>query len=400
MDLDVVDRALDAAVEEHFEREQVPLLRRLVEQPSCSREIEDVEQAARILDEHAELLGLVRHTHPDPDGNWAGHRVYESEGLSPDAPALALVGHVDTVFPRSVGFFGFRREGDIAYGPGVLDMKSGLSSMFAAVAAIQATERDLFECMKLRVVVVTDEEVGSPSSRALFDRLAPVTTGALVFEAGRAEDAIVTARKGAGSFVVTAYGQGAHAGLAHEHGVNAIEALARAIPGLEAVTDYDRGITVNIGLVQGGTSANTVPELASCTVDTRFVRPEDGPGLERSLRDAVAGTALPGRLAAARLEIDGRFHRPPMVATEASRALMARYATHAAACGLGHAEAPLQGGGSDANLLAAAGVPCIDGLGPRGSGPHQTSEQCSLLSLRRRTEALARFLVREACGAA
>lgn len=394
---DAIDAALDAAIAEHFEREQVELLRRLVEQPSCSREIEDVELAARILDEHADQLGLTQHTHADPDGNWAPHRVYTTKDLADDAPAVALVGHVDTVFPRSVGFFGFRREGDLAYGPGVLDMKSGLSSMLGAVAAIQAAEHDLYDCLRLRIVVVTDEEVGSPSSRALFERLAPVTTAALVFEAGRAEDAIVTARKGTGSFVVTAYGKGAHAGLAHEAGVSAIDALARAIPRIEELTDYARGITVNVGLLQGGTSKNTVPELASCTIDARIEHPEDAARLDARLRDAVRATELPGRLAAARLEVDGRFHRPPMVATDESRALMRRYAAQAAAVGLGHGEAPLQGGGSDANLLAADGVPCIDGLGPAGHGPHQTSERCDLSSLRRRTAALARFLVREAC---
>lgn len=395
---DEVDAALAAAVVEHFEDAQVPFLRRLVEQPSCSREPEDVELAARILDDFADELGLVQHTHVDPEGFFAAHRVYETPDLPDDARTLALVGHVDTVFPRSMGFFGFERDDDVARGPGVLDMKSGLSSILFALAAIRATEHDLYDRLRLRVVIVTDEEVGSPSSRPLLEALAPALTGALVFEKGRAEDRLVTRRKGTGTFMVTATGRGAHAGLAHERGINAIEALAFCIPRVERLTDYERGVTINVGLVEGGTSKNTVPEQASCTIDARFERPEDGPRIEARLRETVEGTPLPDHLAGARLELAGGFHRPPMVATDASRDLMRRYAVHAAAVGLSDGEAPLQGGGSDANLLSAAGVPCIDGLGPWGEGAHRTSEWCSLDSLRRRTDALARFLVRDATG--
>lgn len=389
-----LDAALTAAVEERFEREQVAFLAELVSQPSCTREPEDVEAAARLVDARAHALGLTQHTHVDPDGHWAPHRVYETPAVGARTRCLALIGHVDTVFPRAMGFLGFERDEDVARGPGVLDMKSGLSAMLFALDAVRSTAPDFFAELPVRVIVVSDEEVGSPSSSRLYAKLAPLISEALVFECGRAEDGIVTSRKGGGRYVIEATGRGAHAGLSHDEGVNAIAALAHVIEPIEALTDYARGVTLNVGLIAGGTSTNTVPERARLEVDGRVIDPAHAVEIDAKIREIVARPGLPARLADARLTVEGGFHRPPMVATDANRALMRRYAAQAEAVGLGAPEAPLQGGGSDANLLAAAGVPCIDGLGPWGQGAHRTSEWCSLDSLRRRTEALARFLAR------
>lgn len=387
--------SLAEIVDGRFETEQLPFLTALVEQPSCSREPDDVEAAARQIDARFDRMGFAIERHADPSGVYAAHRVYTPPGLEERASAIALIGHVDTVFPRSAGFLGFRREGDVARGPGVLDMKSGLSAIVGAIEAIHALAPERAARLRVRVMVSSDEEVGSPSSAPLIEALAPRTLAALVFEHGRAADRIVTTRKGSGSFRVTVHGRAAHAGLAHEDGVNAIAALAHLIPRFEALTDYARLRTVNVGLVEGGTSANTVPALAWCTIDGRHADPADAALLEAGLRAAITAP-LPARYAGARVELEGRFHRPPMVATESSRAWMERYAIEARAVGLGGGEAPLQGGGSDANLFAALGVPSIDGLGPAGGGAHQTSEHCSLESLRRRTVALARFLIAHA----
>ena len=390
------------AVRDGFERDQIPLFARLVEQSSCSREPEDVELAALILDARASELGLTIEHHVDPTARHAAHRVYRTPATAEDDRAVALVGHVDTVFPRSLGFSGFRREGDLVHGPGVLDMKSGLSSMLAALAALRAAAPRAYAALRARVVVVSDEEVGSPSSRGLFLSLAPRTTAALVFEAGRTGDRIVTRRKGGGLWTLTAHGRAAHAGNAHAQGVSAIHALALVVPRLEAITDYARGLTVSVGLFDGGTAKNTVPERAELGLDARFETARDAAELEAQLR-AIAGApfegldGVPDKLRAhARIELGGGVTRPPMEATDATQALRARYEQVALECGLGAGEAPLQGGGSDANLLAGAGVPCIDGLGPAGADFHQTTERASLASLLRRTEALALFLLDEA----
>ncbi len=400
----MVEERAREVVRDVFEREQVPFLRALVEQPSCTREPEDVEAAARIVDAMAERAGLSRRVVPDESGRFAAHRVYATPAVEADTPALALVGHVDTVFPRAMGFTGFSREGDAVRGPGVLDMKSGLSAILFALSAVRTVAPDCFARLRARFVCVSDEEVGSPSSATLHRALAAHTEAAMVFEAGRSEDRIVTRRKGGAVFEITAEGRAAHAGNHHAEGVSAIHGLALLVPRLEALTDYQRGVTVNVGVFEGGTAKNTVPDHARCLIDGRFVAAEDGPWLERAVaelaRDPFAGLSadleVPDKLRGLRMRVEGGVSRPPMEATEAGQRLRLDYERHAAAAGLAVGEAPLQGGGSDANLFAAEGVPSIDGLGPYGQHFHQREEWSSLESLRKRTEALATFLLERA----
>ena len=391
--------ALQRAVDDDFEALQVPWLRRLVDQPSHTYARPDVEAAAHIVDELAAELGLACQRHPDPEGRFADHRVYSTAATGPEDRALALVGHIDTVFPRSLNFLEFRRElgDDAAYGPGVLDMKSGITSIFFALRALQRAAPGLHAGLRARVVIVSDEEVGSPSSHVLYERLAPRTTAGLVFESGRAQDRIVTARKGGGVYTITVHGKAAHAGVDHRAGVNAIHALALMVPRVEALTDYERGVTLNVGLIEGGTAKNTVPDRVSCQIDARFETVADAERVSAALQalvaDPFAGVAdVPERLRAVRVELRGGVTRPPMEPIPASQRLRRAYEPYAAALGLQVGEAKLQGGGSDANLLVALGVPCIDGLGPYGEFFHQVREWCSLGSLRRRTAALAWFL--------
>lgn len=399
--------ALDDAVQEAFESRQVPFLRRLVDTPSHTRAAEDVEVAAKQIDVAVEALGLRTTRHPAEDGGFADHRVYESPAAG-DGRCLLLVGHVDTVFPRSMGFLRLERDdgpdgpgtGDIIRGPGVLDMKSGLSCIVFALDALRRVAPERFEALPVRFACNTDEEVGSPSSEPMFHALAPRTSEALVFEGGRDGDRIITQRKGGGTFSLHVTGRAAHAGNDHEAGINAIAAMAYLVPRLEAITDYSHGRTVNVGLIEGGTAKNTVPERAMIVVDTRFVTQSDCDAVVAALH-AIAdapfeGTDAPAKLREAKVELVGHVTRPPMEATDASQALRAEYEQHAAAAGLRTGEAPRQGGGSDANLLCGYGIPAIDGLGPYGKFFHNPQEWSSLASLRRRTCALARLLAARA----
>jgi glutamate carboxypeptidase len=400
--------AIVAAVDEAFEPQQVPFVQRLVDAPSFTASRDDVEAAACIVDEQAARVGLVARRIADPTGAHADHRVYASAAASSGAPAVALVGHVDTVFPRSSGFLRFSRDdgpegpatGDIIRGPGVLDMKSGLSAILFAIAALRSAAPDRAAALPLLFVCNSDEEVGSPSSEPVFRELAPRLTVALVFEAGRDRDLVVTARKGGGMFELVMHGKAAHAGNDHASGVNAIHALALLVPRIEALTDYARGITVNVGVIEGGTSKNTVPERARCLIDTRFdtlVDAEHVIGRLRAMAEQPFGPedVVPDRLRSVRGELGGAMTRPPMEASAATTVLRESYERCAAAVGLGVGEAPRQGGGSDGNLLAAFGVPTIDGLGPHGKFFHQTSEWSSLSSLRKRTAALALWLAEQ-----
>jgi glutamate carboxypeptidase len=157
---------LDEAVRESFERAQVSLLRELVELPSATREVDDVNLASRRLDSAARAAGLGVRRVPAGPHEVGEHRVYATPAARDEAaPALLLVGHIDTVFPRAMGFFGMRREADRAMGPGVLDMKSGLTEMLFALEAVRAVDAAAYARLPVRVVVVSDEEIGSPSSR-------------------------------------------------------------------------------------------------------------------------------------------------------------------------------------------------------------------------------------------
>jgi glutamate carboxypeptidase len=323
-----------------------------------------------------------------PSERFADHLLFRTRADLANTGAVALVGHLDTVFPPG-SFEGYRRDGQLARGPGVLDMKGGLVVVAFALRALTATG-GLGAIVPVRAVVVSDEEVGSPEGQGVIAAAISGSSACLVFEAGRRGDAIITRRKGTGSMTAVAHGRAAHAGNAHEQGANAIWAIARLVDAAQRLTDYGRGITVNVGRVAGGTSKNTVPDRAEAQLDLRFRTRADGEQLAVAIRRAAeeAAASVPGT----RIEVHGGVSRPPLERTEASGLLFAEYAECARAYGLGGEEAPLIGGGSDASTAAALGIPSIDGLGPRGSGFHTTDEQIEVASLVPKAQALARFL--------
>src|SRR5919106_859430 len=316
---------------------------------------------------------------------FADHVLFQSDGSG--AP-VALIGHLDTVFPPGK-FEGYRRDGVLRRGPGVLDMKGGLVVIAFALKAL-AELRGLDRIPPLRIVVVSDEEVGSPEGQPVIRGFIPGASCALVFESGRANDAIVTRRKGTGSVTAVAHGKAAHAGNAHAEGHNAIWALARFIDRAQQLTDYRRGVTVNVGKVSGGIGKNTVPDSAEAAVDVRFETRADADSLLALIAAAAeeAARSVPGT----RIEITGGVLRDPLERTEESARLMEAYAACARASGLGGTEAALVGGGSDASTSSAMGIPSIDGLGPRGRGFHTIDEHIEVETLVPRAQALARFL--------
>ncbi len=304
----------------------------------------------------------------------------------PGAPVF-LVGHADTVFPPGT-FEGFRREGDRATGPGAFDMKGGLVVVRFALAA--AARAGLLERVPVAGLIVSDEEVGSPESQPLLGERARGASCALVFESGRPGDLVVTRRKGVASLRAEAHGIAAHAGNEPEKGKSAIWSLARFVDRAQALSDPARGTSVNVGTIRGGTSKNTVPEHAECEVDLRFESVAARDALEAALEAAARDAALPGT----RIALSRGARRAPLERSVASAALAAEYGACQRECGLGAGEAPLAGGGSDACTTAAAGVPSIDGLGPRGAGYHTSREEVDLGSLVPKAQALLRFLAR------
>ena len=380
---------LDAALAAVRSRrdEMLAMTRGWVEVNSYTANVDGVNRVGALLREAFALRSLALTVIPGGEG-YGDHLVWRTPTAVSQSP-IVLVGHHDTVFPPG-HFEGWREQGDRAIGPGVLDMKGGLSVICATLAALDSV--GVLAGLPVIVASVADEEVGSPSSAPHLRELATGASCALVFESGRANDLIITRRKGVGAMTAVAHGKAAHAGNNHKDGANAIWAVAKFVDAAQRLTAYARGCTVNAGLITGGTSKNTVPERAECQLDLRYESIADAEALVVALRAAAdsAAAAVPGT----RIEITGGINRLPLERTAASEALRDEYAACARAAGLGHGEAPLLGGGSDANTIAPLGVPAIDGLGPRGAGFHTTHEYVELDTFVPKAEALVRFL----CG--
>jgi glutamate carboxypeptidase len=358
------------------------LLERLVRQSSFTQDPPGVNAVVAMLDQELRRIGLKTERIRSP--RFGDHLYFESPGK--EAPAF-LIGHTDTVHARRV-FDGYQLSGEAARGPGVFDMKGGLVvGLFALEALARAA---LLRHVAVRGLFVSDEEVGSPDSQAHLRKRAQGAACGLGLEPGRPGDSIVTRRKGVASLQVLAKGVAAHAGNDHAAGRNAIWSLARFVDRAQALTDYTKGVTVNVGAFQGGTTRNTVPDAARAEVDLRYVTAEDGVALYAALEKAAAASAVEGT----QLELVKSAWRQPMTRSEASAQLARDYGRCQEDSGLGSGEAPLSGGGSDASTTSDMGIPSIDGLGPRGSAFHTVEERIDLTSFVPKASALARFLGR------
>jgi glutamate carboxypeptidase len=363
------------------------LLAAVVRQNSFTANRDGVNAVADALQPELARLGLsVERIHSERFGD----HLHFASGAA--GPPVFLIGHSDTVFPPGAypDADAWRVDGDVAHGPGCLDMKGGLVIAIFGMAALR--HAGLLERIAVRGMFVADEEVGSPESQPLLRERARGAVCALGFESGRAGDLIVTRRKGTASLVASASGVAAHAGVEPEKGRSAIWALARFVDQAQRLSAPERGLSVTVGTFTGGTSKNTVPDRARCEVDLRYLTPEDGAALFGELERIAVEAALEGT----RITLERGSSRPPLVRTGASAAIAAEYGACQRAAGLGDGEAPLTGGGSDAATTAAVGVPSIDGLGARGIGFHTPNEQIELSSLVPKAEALIRFLAARA----
>jgi glutamate carboxypeptidase len=297
---------------------------------------------------------------------------------------ILVLGHLDTVYGLgTLGRMPFRLSRGRAYGPGAFDMKGGLVIALSAVDALAETGR----VPQKRVVFLwtSDEEIGSGTSRAAIEREARRSDAVLVLEpASGLDGSVKTGRKGVGEVEINAAGRAAHAGLNPEDGINAIEEIALQIARISRWNRPSRGISVNAGVIEGGTRTNVIPEKARVVVDVRAARPGDMRALERKFR------ALRPILRGAKLQIRGGFNRPPMERKN-SAALYAEAWALAKEMGVTLGEAYV-GGGSDGNFTAALGVPTLDGLGAVGEGAHSPGENILIRALPERAALVAGLL--------
>jgi glutamate carboxypeptidase len=329
-------------------------------------------QAFGALDAHVECL---------PQTAFGDHlRVTWGEG---DRQVL-LLGHMDTVWPvGETQRRPFRVAGDTATGPGVFDMKGGLVAGLYAVAALRHV--GLTPAHRLVFLFNSDEEVGSLTSRPFIEKEAQRSDAVLVLEPSR-EGALVIWRKGVGRFELEIQGLASHAGAAHDRGVSAVEEMAHQILRLEGMTDYKRGTTVNVGVVEGGSKVNVRPASAWAAIDLRVTTSAEG----QHMTEAILG--LQPVNPKATLMISGGLNRPPWESSLKGQALFDRAQHVGRSLGLDLWPAGT-GGGSDGNFTAALGVPTLDGLGVVGNEAHALSEWADLASLPLRAALLAELVL-------
>jgi glutamate carboxypeptidase len=357
-------------------------LRQLVELETPSEDRTALDRLKPILVDR--LRGLSAQVTAEDRHSGSGHVVARFDGPSGRAPAL-IVGHYDTVWPvGTLEKMPFRVEHGKAFGPGIFDMKASFT-IFARVmewirAAALPLERPvwaLFTC---------DEEVGSPSSRALIEELAQQAAYVLVLEPALPDGGLKTSRKGVGRFHLEVTGKAAHAGVAPREGRSSIVELAHQILKLQTLQDLEAGSTINIGVVRGGTAPNVVPALASATIDVRVSTMDEAARIESAIRSLTPFTPD------TRVAVTGDFNRPPMERAPKIISLFEQAQRIGRRIGLELSEGST-GGGSDGNFTAALGVPTLDGLGARGAGAHADHEHIVIDSLSERAALLAALLL-------
>jgi len=350
--------------------DSVELLRELVEieSPTYSPGVRAVtERMGRELEALGASVSLL-------DGD---HLRAELEGRG---EPLLLIGHTDTVWAvGTLASMPFRVDGDLAYGPGVYDMKACL------VVLVEAIRLAGDERRALRVFLTADEEMGSRTARPLLEAAADGVAAGLVVEPPGSSGNLKTSRKGLGRFTMTIRGRPAHAGTHRHEGVSAIDELAHQIQALNALNDPDRGTTINVGVVSGGTSENVVAAEAQARVDVRVATMADRDAVERAL--AHLQPVHPE----AKLELGGGWTRPPLERSDGAGRLFDQARTYGRELGL-ELEEESSGGGSDGNLVGAIGVPVLDGLGAEGGGAHAPDEHVFLPSLPVRAQLLSQLL--------
>ena len=353
----------------------------------CESPSDDAHAVDRFVDLVAAEVEPFASVQTFPGGKFGRHLLCEFAlpGPAKKKGEILALGHSDTVWPLgTLAQMPFREADGRLWGPGVLDMKSGLAFFIFAARALR--ELDIPVRSRVKLLVNSDEEVGSDSSRTLTQESARKAKAVLVLEPGTGlEGKLKTARKGVGDYTITVRGKASHAGVDFAAGASAILELARQIERVTGFTNLKRGVTVNPGLISGGTRSNVVAAEARSVVDIRIPRLRDAETFERKFRSIKP---FDKRCA---VEVEGGMNRPPM---ERSVGIVQLFRTaQQLARDLGVTlEESMTGGGSDGNFTAALGIPTLDGLGGVGEGAHALHESILVNRISDRTALIAKLL--------
>ena len=366
------------------EEEMLLLLERLVNIDSGSLDKEGIDKIGAILQGEYENLGFVVETnHQEVQGNHLIIRHQEAND-----PEILSVLHMDTVFSKGTALKRpFTIKEGRAYGPGVIDMQASHIVILYALKALHKTNHSGLN--NIEIILTSDEEIGSLTSRHLIEEHSKNKKYALIMEPARQDGSLVTARRGAGEMMLHVTGKAAHAGVEPRAGSSAIEELAHKIIKILKLTDYQKGVTVNVGVIKGGTTVNTIAPYAVAEVDLRISHIEQGKWLEDQIKEICAVPDVKGTT----IKVTGGIERPPMVKNKQTIDLLNVIKSVGTELGIDIKDMAT-GGGSDASFTSAMGVATIDGLGPIGGNTHSEEEYLEVDSLVERTHLLAHVIHR------
>lgn len=368
----------------NLQSQMLEMLHDLVNIDSGTDDKKGVDKVGNYLSELYENLGfeITKYQNQDLGDNIVLHH------KDAKSPSILILAHMDTVFPKgTVEKRPFTIENEKAYGPGVIDMKASHVMLYYSILALIEQNNDTYT--DLEIVLNSDEEIGSRTSRALIEEKAKAKKFALVLEPARTDGSIVSARRGTGRYTLHIHGKAAHAGIEPENGKSAIEVLAHKTLKLHALTNSKENINVNVGLVNGGTTANTIAESATAEIDVRISHYEQAEWIDRRIHEICSETEIDG----VTTSLVGGINRLPMVATDTSKQLVDLILDEGKKLGIA-IDHVATGGASDASLTSSVGIPTVDGLGPVGGLQHSENEYLEINSLVERTQLFTQVLAR------
>ena len=363
-------------------QEMIRLLEQIVNIDSGSNTKSGIDKISTLLKTKFERLDFLVEVIEEKE--FGNHLVIQHRDATD--PEIIILGHMDTVFPDGTASSRpFNMKGNRAFGPGVIDMKASLVSLYYALTAMKQAGKKGYQ--NVQIIFNSDEELGSPSSREIIRRHAVNKKYALILEAARPDGSLVTARRGGGQFKILIEGKSAHAGLEPEKGRNAIEELAHKIIRLQQLTNYKEGIHVNVGIINGGTAANTIPAEAVALVDVRVSELQQVQTVQNQIEKICATTYIEGT----KTQLIGEIDRMPIEKTESIASMLEVIKQVGEKIGVVITDTAT-GGSSDGSFTFAAGVATIDGLGPVGGYFHSENEYLEVPSLIERTQLLAEII--------
>ena len=364
--------------------EMLQLIEQIVNIDSGSYYKEGVDKVGAILREKYEELGFI--VEVKENENYGNNLIIQHKNAVD--PKIILVAHMDTVFPKgTVAKRPFYIKENRAYGPGVVDMKASQVELIYTIKALQSVGSKSIE--NIQIILNGDEEIGSITSRPLIEKYSVGKEYALIMEPARKDGSLVTARRGGGRYVIVVKGKAAHSGIEPEKGISAIEELAYKIIELQKLNNPEKGITVNVGLIEGGSSVNTISANAVAQVGIRISEIEQAAVLEEKIKEICSHTVVSGT----EIHLEGAINRPPMEFNHKTEKLLDIIQDVGGEIGL-KIKNTATGGGGDASFTSATGVATIDGLGPVGGNAHSENEYLEIDTLPERTLLLAKTIER------